>query len=143
MSTSPKLLVLVLLIVGAMVFLVARSTGSSTGNLYYLEVDEFVAHPVEGDLRLAGWVREGSIEKTNTGLVVRFLLTDEAREKDVPVVYDSRKGGGRIPDTFRDGSQVVVSGRMGPDGTFVATRLLAKCPSKYEVDPADRAARAP
>ena len=143
MSTSPKILLLVVLIAGAMAFLLVRSTGSSSGNLYYLEVDEFVARPVDGDVRLAGWVREGSIRREATGLVVRFLLTDEARREDVPVLYDSRKGGGRIPDTFRDGSQVVVAGRMGPDGTFVATRLLAKCPSKYEVDPADRAARAP
>ncbi len=143
MSTSPKILLLLLLVAGAMVFLVVRSTGTATGNLYYLEVDEFVAHPVDGDVRLAGWVREGSIRRENTGLVVRFLLTDENRKNGIPVLYDSRKGGGRIPDTFRDGSQVVVAGRRGPDGTFVATRLLAKCPSKYEVDPADRAARTP
>ena len=36
------------------------------------------------------------------------------------------------PDTFVDGSEVVVEGSLGADGVFVAHTLLAKCPSKYE-----------
>jgi cytochrome c-type biogenesis protein CcmE len=40
--------------------------------------------------------------------------------------------GKETPDTFVDGSEVVVEGVLGPDGVFVAHTLLAKCPSKYE-----------
>jgi cytochrome c-type biogenesis protein CcmE len=47
-----------------------------------------------------------------------------------PVVYR-----GIAPDTFTDSVDVVVSGRMGTDGTFQATELLAKCASRYENAP--------
>jgi cytochrome c-type biogenesis protein CcmE len=42
---------------------------------------------------------------------------------------------GIAPDTFTDSVDVVVGGRMGPDGTFQATELLAKCASRYENAP--------
>jgi cytochrome c-type biogenesis protein CcmE len=42
---------------------------------------------------------------------------------------------GIAPDTFTDGVDVVVEGRMGEDGTFHATTLLAKCASRYENAP--------
>jgi cytochrome c-type biogenesis protein CcmE len=47
-----------------------------------------------------------------------------------PVVYR-----GIIPDTFTDSVDVVVEGRLGRDGTFRATTLLAKCASRYENAP--------
>ena len=37
-----------------------------------------------------------------------------------------------LPDTFTDDVDVVVEGRLMPDGTFRATTLLAKCGSRYE-----------
>ena len=55
-------------------------------------------------------------------------MTDGA--KGFPVVYR-----GIAPDTFTDGVDVVVEGRMGEDGTFHATTLLAKCASRYENAP--------
>ena len=48
----------------------------------------------------------------------------------IPVVYR-----GIAPDTFTDSVDVVVGGRMGTDGTFHATELLAKCASRYENAP--------
>jgi cytochrome c-type biogenesis protein CcmE len=47
-----------------------------------------------------------------------------------PVVYR-----GIAPDTFTDSVDVVVEGRLGRDGTFQATTLLAKCASRYESAP--------
>jgi cytochrome c-type biogenesis protein CcmE len=55
-------------------------------------------------------------------------VTDGA--KTFPVIYR-----GIAPDTFTDSVDVVVEGRMGPDGTFRATTLLAKCASRYENAP--------
>ena len=38
-----------------------------------------------------------------------------------------------MPDTFKDGSEVVVKGTLGPDGFVVEPNgVMAKCPSKYE-----------
>ncbi|MDQ8151089.1 MAG: cytochrome c maturation protein CcmE, partial [Gemmatimonadota bacterium] len=42
---------------------------------------------------------------------------------------------GLIPDTFSDSVDVVVEGRLGEDGVFRATTLLAKCASRYEAAP--------
>jgi cytochrome c-type biogenesis protein CcmE len=55
-------------------------------------------------------------------------VTDGAQT--IPVVYR-----GIAPDTFTDGVDVVVEGRMDRDGTFRATTLLAKCASRYENAP--------
>jgi cytochrome c-type biogenesis protein CcmE len=45
---------------------------------------------------------------------------------------------GSIPDMFMDGAEVVVEGHLG-EKTFVAQKVLAKCPSKYEVEPGSEA----
>jgi len=38
-----------------------------------------------------------------------------------------------VPDTFKDGAEVVVKGRLGPDGFVVEPNgVMAKCPSRYE-----------
>jgi cytochrome c-type biogenesis protein CcmE len=38
-----------------------------------------------------------------------------------------------VPDTFKDGSPVVLEGRYSADERgFVAEAIMAKCPSKYE-----------
>ena len=48
----------------------------------------------------------------------------------MPVVY-----AGVVPDPFREGREVIVSGEL-KQGTFVAERdsLVTKCPSKFTKD---------
>lgn len=135
MSLSPKILILVGIVVAAMVFLMARTVGGKSG-VYYLELAEFRQQPVDRAVRLAGFVADGSIAKDPAGLSVRFTLRDEAGANTLPVHFDARVSGGRVPDTFTDGSQVVVSGKLASSGTFEANQMLAKCPSKYEAAPA-------
>ena len=133
MSFSPKLLVLVGVLVASMVFLMARTVGGAKEEkLYYLEVDEYLSKPTDSPVRLAGFVVDGSIGKDPAGLAVKFQIRGDSGARVIPVFFDSRTAGGRVPDTFVDGSQVVVSGQMGKDGVFQAKQLLAKCPSKYE-----------
>jgi len=40
-----------------------------------------------------------------------------------------------LPDTFKDGSQALADGKLGTDGVFQATKVQAKCASKYEAKP--------
>jgi cytochrome c-type biogenesis protein CcmE len=131
MTLSPKVLVLSGVVVASMVFLLARTVGGQ-GGVYYLELGEFMTKPVDRPVRLAGFVAEGSVQKDPAGLAVRFTIRDQEDRQHLPVFFDARTAGGRIPDTFTDGSQVVVSGRLGRDGVFQANQMLAKCPSKYE-----------
>lgn len=79
-------------------------------------------------IKLGARVVPGSIKRVAGGREYAFHVTDGA--KVVPVVYR-----GIAPDTFTDGVDVVVEGRMGQDGTFHATTLLAKCASRYENAP--------
>ena len=72
----------------------------------------------------------GSVEKIDAGLAIRFLVQDGSGQ--MPVYYK----GGPVPDIFGDEVQVVVEGKVGPDGTFQASTLLAKCPSKFETEAA-------
>ncbi|HPH96386.1 MAG TPA: cytochrome c maturation protein CcmE [Anaerolineaceae bacterium] len=36
------------------------------------------------------------------------------------------------PDQLKPSSQAIITGTLGADGVFTASRLLFKCPSKYE-----------
>ena len=102
--------------------------------VYYLTPSE-LATKVQRDpsfyetgVKVGARVVSGSIERAPGGREVAFRMTDGARV--YPVVYR-----GIIPDTFTDSVDVVVEGRLGHDGTFRATTLLAKCASRYENAP--------
>ncbi len=79
-------------------------------------------------LRVGGDVRSGSIARLPGR--VDFML--QAEGKTLPVSY---VGTDPLPDTFVDGSQALVDGRLMPDGRFVAEKVQAKCASKYEAAP--------
>lgn len=72
--------------------------------------------------RVGGMVKEGSLRRDN--LTVHFLITDTAKE--VPVAYT-----GILPDLFMEGKGAVAQGRIGPDGVFAATEVLAKHDENY------------
>jgi cytochrome c-type biogenesis protein CcmE len=77
---------------------------------------------------VTGKVVRGSI--SHSGDVLRFRIRDRDGTRSVPVTYT-----GSVPDPFRDGREVIVSGEL-KQGTFVAERdsLVTKCPSKFTKD---------
>ena len=74
--------------------------------------------------RIGGLVEERSLTRASDGLTVRFNVTDTA--KTIPVVYT-----GILPDLFKEGKGVVAQGKVGPDGVFRATEVLAKHDENY------------
>lgn len=78
--------------------------------------------PKDRLFRIGGLVKEGSIKRQD--LTVRFIVTDTA--KDIPVAYT-----GILPDLFREGKGAVVQGKLGGDGVFTATEVLAKHDENY------------
>jgi cytochrome c-type biogenesis protein CcmE len=74
--------------------------------------------------RIGGMVTPGSVKRQADGVTVRFVVTDTAKE--VPVVYR-----GLLPDLFREGKGVVTQGRLGADGVFQASEVLAKHDENY------------
>jgi cytochrome c-type biogenesis protein CcmE len=77
---------------------------------------------------LTGKVVDGSV--SHAGERLRFRVRDRDGTASVPVTYT-----GVVPDPFREGREVIVSGRL-QRGTFVGERdsLITKCPSKFTKD---------
>jgi cytochrome c-type biogenesis protein CcmE len=77
---------------------------------------------------LTGKVVAGSVRHVGDDL--RFRVRDRDGTASVPVSY-----AGVVPDPFRAGREVIVSGRL-EHGTFVGERdsLVTKCPSKFTKD---------
>jgi len=80
--------------------------------------------PHDRAFRMGGLVEAGSVQREKDGLTVHFRVTDTART--IPVVYT-----GILPDLFREGKGVVAQGRLGPDGVFKASEVLAKHDENY------------
>ena len=74
--------------------------------------------------RIGGMVVPGSVKRRADGVTVQFLVTDTAM--DVPVVYR-----GILPDLFKEGKGVVTQGKLGDDGVFYASEVLAKHDENY------------
>ena len=74
--------------------------------------------------RIGGLVKEGSIKREPDGVTLRFVVTDT--EKDITVAYK-----GILPDLFREGKGAVAQGKLGDEGLFVASEVLAKHDENY------------
>ena len=126
------------LVLGAAGYLMASSI-RATGE-YYLTPTELAPNsrpirrsPTSASRSVPVWCRD-PCSATPGGKRVR--VPRHGRQPNDPVVYR-----GIAPDTFTDSVDVVVGGRMGTDGTFHATELLAKCASRYENAPTRSTAR--
>lgn len=80
--------------------------------------------PAGQNIRVGGMVKAGSVQKRDNSMAVSFLATDYAN--DLSVHYE-----GILPDLFREGQGITVEGRVGADGVFVASRVLAKHDENY------------
>lgn len=120
-----KYAVLALFFTGAVGYLFI--SGMRDSMVYYLTLEELsLTPPAQGDgVRLAGWIKEGSIAGSTLDGAVSFTITDGDRE--LPVRYT-----GQVPDTFEDGAEIIIEGVFRGLPVFHASTLLAKCPSKYE-----------
>jgi cytochrome c-type biogenesis protein CcmE len=131
-KTRVKFLLGGALVLGTAGYLMASSIKDTA--VYYLTPGELsaktVADPTFYDtgVKIGARVVPGSIKREPGGRQVAFAISDGA--KTYNVIYR-----GITPDTFTDGVDVVVEGRLTRDGTFHATTLLAKCASRYENAP--------
>ena len=92
--------------------------------VFFYSPSDVVAREVAAGtpMRLGGLVKDGSW--TRDGQDNSFVVTDGA--EDIAARYT-----GILPDLFREGQGVVAEGSMGPDGTFIATNVLAKHDENY------------
>lgn len=146
-STIAKLVLTGAVLVAGVAFF-AKSASTSTQHYYKVEklLATDLAQWKDTDLKVHGNVVAGSIvEKVvNQETMRTFLLANEGKKIRV-------FGKGPKPDTFKDQSEVVATGRVVPSSQMAAlaasldvridsdmayvvdaTELMAKCPSKYE-----------
>jgi cytochrome c-type biogenesis protein CcmE len=127
MKPRHRKLALIVLVVAALGIAVALVLNAFNSNLVFFFSPTQVANgeaPTSRAFRIGGLVEAGSIWREADGLTTRFVVTDTA--KSMPVTYT-----GILPDLFKEGKGVVAEGRLGPDGLFAATQVLAKHDENY------------
>jgi cytochrome c-type biogenesis protein CcmE len=122
-------------IVVVLAYLVLSSTQGSA--VYALTIQELKGRgsAIYGrGVRVGGIVDGNSIVYDTSRVLLQFELVDGG--DTLPVTYK-----GARPDMLRDGAEALVEGKYGPSGTFEASKLLLKCPSKYEAAATQTATR--
>jgi cytochrome c-type biogenesis protein CcmE len=126
MKGKTALVISIAIVVAALTYLVYA--GLNDNMVYYYHVEEFYpkAASLDGEtIKVNGKVVKGSIQKQVMDYA--FIIHGEKGSR-VNVDYH-----GVVPDTFKDGSDVVVEGAYDArSSVFHATTLMAKCPTKYE-----------
>lgn len=128
-ARSPKRQRMLLAAIAAVVLLgaggIALFTLKDSATYFYAPADLSATPPEAGrSFRLGGLVKEGSVHRSDNGLVLHFVVTDFKAE--TPVSYR-----GIVPDLFREKQGVIATGTLASDGEFRAEELLAKHDEKY------------
>jgi cytochrome c-type biogenesis protein CcmE len=125
--TSLRLILVTLAVIGSVTWLIL--SGVKQTGLHYMTVTELAqlaSAPASGGFRLDGKVQAGTVSYDQRAPRLCFRMTDGT--ESIGVVYDGLK-----PDAFADGREVVVEGvYQHQDRTLHASKLVTKCPSKYE-----------
>lgn len=126
MKARQKRLIFILIglaVLGLAAWLVFNALGNNMSYFYSpTEVVEKKA-PEDHLFRLGGMVVSGSVERGKE-LTVRFAVTDTANVVNVEYT-------GILPDLFEEGQGVIAQGKLGNNGTFVASEVLAKHDENY------------
>ena len=135
MNKNLKFGLIIAVILGTLGWLAAGGVKETAS--YYKEIAELQKlgdKAFDQRLRVGGDVELNSISRD--GRDVHFVLVQEKDgvKRRLNVVYN---GIDPLPDTFKDNApcQALVDGKLGSDHVFHATKLQAKCASKYEAKP--------
>ncbi len=140
-----KFLVGGVLMLAAVVYLIV--SGTTNGAQYFITIDELLTNPdyVGKTVRMSGAVIGDTIDYNTQTLSLDFTIaniptdtTDLARTLHEAVINPTAE---RLkvhldnevkPDLLQNEAQAILTGKLGDDGTFYATELLLKCPSRYD-----------
>jgi cytochrome c-type biogenesis protein CcmE len=125
MPRSRRLLIGAVIIVAALSYMIYG--GMQEAMVYFVTPSELKAKESPSNdkfLRLGGMVVKGSLQKDLQNLTYRFELTDGSAT--LPIFFK-----GVPPDLFSEGKGAVVEGRIGSDGIFHATTIMAKHSEEY------------
>ena len=112
-----------LVALGLAAWLVFNALGNNMS--YFYSPTEVVQKKAPQDhlFRLGGMVVNGSVQRGQE-LTVRFAVSDTANVVNVEYT-------GILPDLFEEGQGVIAQGKLGDNGIFVASEVLAKHDENY------------
>jgi cytochrome c-type biogenesis protein CcmE len=114
-------------------------TGMKESMIYYHTPDELAAKVAadptyrDSGVKVGGRVVPGSVAFDPRTLDLRFDVVDIVTGQTTYAVHYQ----GPLPDTFEEGRDVVIEGRLSDAGHFEATTVLTKCGSRYEAQEED------
>lgn len=131
MKTKSKLVVALGIVIAILAVLVR--TAITHASTYYVTVNQLLqegASAVSQPTTVSGEIIGKSVVWNPTKSLLKFSMNDTSGAKSVSVVFN-----GPRPDDFDNNWPVIVTGSLSSDGTFKASKLLIKCPSKYQSQP--------
>jgi cytochrome c-type biogenesis protein CcmE len=136
MNTYVKFGAIVVAVIGVLAWLAVGGTNESKS--YFKTISELkqMGHQAQVKrVRVDGFVQAGSIVRN--GSEVSFVIHQDPnkRQQDNMTLKIVYRGIDPLPDTFKDDAQALADGKLGPDGVFQASKIQAKCASKYEAKP--------
>ena len=127
MNSRKKLIAVGIVVIGALSYLLI--TGLFSYSMHDAEVADILANPVQYEgkgVKVSGTVKNGSIDKAPNSLI--FTMKDPESDAFIQVSYKCI-----VPDSFMDDATVILEGKYDSENKeFVASKLMAKCPSRYE-----------
>ena len=125
------------LALGAGVLLFVFNSGEDAV-VYSYQVDEVKAQAAdlgERQLRVQGMLVSGTLSRRDEPCEYRFFMKKAGATSGEPLKVQYAQCV--VPDTFRDVKgvevEVTAEGRLAEDGHLEASKIFAKCPSKYEM----------
>jgi cytochrome c-type biogenesis protein CcmE len=133
------------LMIGAILYLIV--SGTVAGARYFITVEDLLNDPVYAGqtVRISGAVIGETIHFDERNLVMTFTIANIPEQYDdlATALYQAvnnedapriavRVEGQPKPDLLQGEAQAILTGRLDENGTFVASELLLKCPSRYQ-----------
>ncbi len=114
------------IILAVLVIILCIMLGYTTVSNYMIEystINEILeSKTAQNDIHVVGTIEPGSFTHLYTDSYT-FILTDDTASMNV--IYT-----GSLPSSFSENSEIVIIGTM-ESGTFISTKLIARCPSKF------------
>ncbi|MFZ5945856.1 MAG: cytochrome c maturation protein CcmE [Bacillota bacterium] len=126
MNNRARLILAVLIIIGAVGYLIYFGMQQGVGQILTLE--EALQKKYDSNIsfiQMEGQINYDTVTYEPNKPLITFDITDE--KNNITVIFKDVK-----PDNFDSGYPIIVEGRFLEDGRFLADKLLVKCPSKYE-----------
>jgi len=123
--------VIIILVIAAAIAILITSTGDASTYVGFNEAYQMATTGNKKDIHVVGVLKkdaQGNIVGIQQGLdkvSFSFIMIDE-KGKEQTVSYNEP-----MPQDFKKSEKVVVIGSYSGD-TFVASKILLKCPSKYQ-----------